>query len=458
MTDANRFSTEKRKKACYLCQVCYNGKNKMRLGAISMIKVMKQRYHWVIAALVFIEMTVFGGLLNSANVFIIPVCETLQETRGNYAISQIPYNITCFLSSMVTGYVFQHFGYKKPAIISLALICGSLVLTAVSQSLVMYGISKVIMAMGYGVCFTAGSVRIVKAWFWKHQGLVLGAVSMASGLGGSLMTIVLTDIIQTRSWRAAHIFAAVAIAVIAVSYLLLKDSPEQKNLKPFGYGTPPAGTKKAREQDHDWPGYTMKALLRHPAFYLMALCTLASCSFVIMTSGVIVVHFQDIGYTPEDAAMFQSLLMLCLAVAKLAAGGLCDKIGAKAVTILCMICAVVGQILLSSTTERTLCAIGVGVFSVGMCMTSILIPLLAAPLFGYRACISVNGIFLAMSSLGGMIASPVSNILYDTLGSYNPVFRIAAVSNTVLIGIYLLLFAAAKRDKRKYYAAIENRM
>lgn len=416
-----------------------------------MWKAVKQHYHWIIAVLVFIETIIFGGLLNSANVFMIPVCETLEQTRGNYALAMIPYNIVSFLSNMCSGYVFNRFGFKKSSIFCLILIAASLVMTAMSRTLLMFSISKAILAIGCGVCFTAGSVRIVKDWFWKHQGLVMGAISMASGLGGSLMTILLTKIIEIRSWQAATLAAAGMIGLVAVSYLLIKDKPEQKGLKPFGYHTPEKAKKKVREQDHDWPGYSMKELLRHPVFYVMILCTLASCCFLYMVSGVVVVHFQDIGYSPSEAANFQSVLMLSLAVAKLAAGGLCDKIGAKPVAILCMLCAAAGQLIMGSTAQPALCYVGVILFSVGLCMTSILIPLLASPLFGYRACISVNGIFLSMASLGNLIGNPVTNMLYDRLGSYNPVFRMAAVCNVIVIGVYLILFTLAKRDKKKFF-------
>ena len=416
-----------------------------------MLKAVKRHYHWVIALLAFLETIVFGGLLNSANVFVIPVCETFQETRGNYSLAQVPYNMVCFLSSMATGYVFNRFGYKKSAIFSLILITGSLVLTAVSQNLLVYGISKAIMAVGYGVCLTAGTVRIVKDWFWKHQGLVVGAISMATGFGGSLMSIVLTDIIGRSGWRAANFFAAVLMALIAASFLLLKNRPEEMGLKPFGYGQPQKKIKKARAEDHDWPGYSLKELLKHPVFYIMIFCTFGACLFLYMCLGVVVMHFQDVGYSPAEAANFQSVMMLCLAVAKLLAGGLCDKIGPKPVSIICMVCGVVGMLIMSVMTDPLWCYIGVSIFAVSLSMTSIMIPLLAAPLFGYRACITVNGIFLSMSSLANMIANPASNILYDRIGSYIPVFRGAALGSAVLVVVYLILFAAAKADKNRYF-------
>jgi len=417
-----------------------------------MIKRIRRHYHWVIAFLAFMEMIVFGGLLNSASVFIIPISETLGVTRGSYSLATMPYSITCTLGTMFSGYLFQKFGYKKTAIASLIVVASSLVLTGTCKTLAGFCFSKILMGIGYGACFTAGTVRIVKDWFFKHQGLVVGVVTMSSGLGGSLMTIVLTELIETFNWRAANLAAAAMVAFIAVSYLLLKDKPDEMGLKPFGYGALPENKKKARQDDHSWPGFSFQELLRHPLFYLMTASTLITCTTLYLTSGVLIPYFQDQGFSPADAALYQSIYMLALAVAKLLCGALSDKIGPKPVSIACMVCAVLGQGILSATADPVLCFIGTLFSATGLSMSSIMIPLLAAPLFGYQACLSVNGIFLAMASLASIFSSPISNLFYDRLGSYCPVFRVAAIINAAMIAVYFVMFALAKRDRASYEA------
>ena len=115
-----------------------------------------------------------------------------------------------------------------------------------------------------------------------------------------------------------------------------------------------------------------------------------------------------------------------------------------------MVCAVAGQWILGVTADPVLSYVGVLLFAIGLCMSSIMIPLLAAPLFGYQACLSVNGIFLAMASLATIFSSPISNLCYDKIGSYSPVFRVAAIANGVLIAVYFLMFAMAKRERRLF--------
>ena len=290
-------------------------------------------------------------------------------------------------------------------------------------------------------------MRIVKDWFFKHQGLVVGLVSMSSGLGGSLLTVVLTALIQKYDWRVANMVTAAVMALITLSYLLLRNRPEEMGLRPFGFGEQPKNRKKARQEDHSWAGFSLQELLKHPLFYVMCFTTLTTCVMLYMTSGVVIPHFQDEGYSPSQAAMYQSVYMLALAASKLLCGALCDKIGPKPVTIICMVCAALGQGILGMTSDPVLSYVGILLFAAGLCMSSIMIPLLAAPLFGYQACLSVNGIFLAMASLASIISSPASNLFYDKIGSYSPVFRVAGIINGVLIAVYFLMFAMAKRER-----------
>lgn len=417
-----------------------------------MLRSIKKHYHWVVAVLVFLEMIVFGGLINSASIFILPISETLEVSTTSYSVAMMPYTITCFIGTCLSGFLFTRFGYKKVAIVSLIIVAGSLVLTAYANSLAVFCISKILFGMGYGACFTAGSVRIIKDWFWKHQGLILGLVSMATGLGGSLMTIVLTAAIQESGWRNANLLAAVIVVVTALLYVFLKDRPEQMSLRAFGFGTAIKNSKKVRQGNHDWPGFPMKEQLRKPSLYLMCLCVLGSCVCIYTLSSFMVPHFTSQGFSPDEAAMYQSVFMLALATVKLLAGFLYDRFGSKPVMVTCMLCGAVGMAMLGFSNDPVLSMVAVLLFSAGLCMTSIMIPLIAAPVFGFKACLSLNGIFLGLSSFSSLFASPISSLCYDAYGEYSPAYRIIPLILLGITGLYLLLYAIAKKERKRYYA------
>lgn len=420
------------------------------------MKALKRHYHWVIALIVFVEMIIYGGFLNAGSVFIVPITESLGLNRGDYSMALVPRGVVAFFSTMVTGFLIQRFGYRKSAIVSLISFSGSLVILAFAKSLTMICISNSLLGLSYGVCTTAGAVRIIKSWFHKHQGLMLGVVTMATGVGGSIMSMTLTEIIIASNWRYAYIFTALLVAILAILYLLLRDKPEEMNLRPYGEDAVP-GKKQVADAAHtEWTGHNLQEILKEPQFYLMAFCTFLSCTNVYLTFNVVVPHFQDGGYTATEAAAFSSTLLLCLSAVKLAGGWLCDRIGAKSVTVLCAGCAAVGQFLLADVSNPVLCYIGIVMFAMGLLSTTITVPMLAMPLFGYRAFGSITGIFLAMVSLASMVAGPIVNLFYDWLGSYSPVFRVAALIDVILIGLYLLLFYLCEKEKKHFLATQEQ--
>jgi len=421
-----------------------------------MIKWIKQRYHWLIAVLVFMEMIIYGGIINSASVFIQPISDGLGVSTTAYALAMMPYTVTCFLGTSFSGALFGRFGYKRVALVSLAIVSLSLVLTACCQSIAVFCVSKILFGLGYGACFTAGSVRIIKDWFWKHQGAVLGAVSMSTGLGGSLMTVLLSGVIEGSGWRQGNIVAAAMIAGIALLYLLLRDKPEQMGLKPYGYGEKWIQQKKSRHMDDSFPGLPLKEQLRRPMFYLMCFCVLTSCACIYTSSTFLVPHFRAEGFSAEEAAGYQSLFLLSLAGAKLLAGVLYDRFGAKPVMTGCMLCAVVGQLMLNTVSDPGLTYASVLIFSVAPCMTSIMIPLIASALFGQEGSMSVNGIFLGLSSLGSLISSPISSMCYDACGSYVPVSLVSSLINIGITALFLLLFAMAKKERAAFSEGSKN--
>lgn len=403
--------------------------------------------------LVLLEMVVYGGIINSFSIFIIPICETLGASRGEYSLAIMPYTIMCSLSNIIFGAVVKRLGYKWGTIISLLLAAAGTVAMSFSQSLYALAIGRVLFALGYGFCFTAGAVLIVRSWFWKCQGLIIGLVTMGTGIGGSLMTVILTSVTENLGWRVAFWLKAAILVMLAVGYLLLLfNRPEEKGLKPYGFGQQQETKKHRRSNRQAWPGVSLQEQLKGPAFYLMCMCFLGSCTCIYMTSLVVVPFFRDLNFSPAAAAGYQSVMMLAVAGAKLLSGAMSDRFGAKPVTVVCMCFAIFGQVLLSVTANPALSYVGVVIFAAGLSMTSSLVSLLATELFGYYGGMHSNGIFLSMSSLAALIATPISNFGYDTMGSYNPVFRIAAVVNVGVLILFFLLFAFAKRDKMRYMA------
>lgn len=415
----------------------------------------KKHYHWVIAAVVLVQLIVCGGINNNLSIFTIPVTEGLGISRSAYSIAFGLKGITSFLGTFFSGAILLHFGYRKPVLSCLVVAMTGLGILSLSENAVTLGIGFMILGLADGICITAGPARIVSVWFHKHQGTVLGCVNAATGLGGSLMCLLLSGVIGSAGWNMAYLTGVILVAVIGVIILItVRDRPRDMGLRPYGEGEV-LQNKKHRRADEHWIGYTEAQMKRTPVFYMMIAGTFLSYLFAGIAHGVFVPHMQDSGLTAQEAATMQSTLMLVLAVLKIGLGVLSDAVGSKWTFLMCMVGSIVSQFLLLNVTNTGSALAAALVYTLALPLTSLMIPLLSAALFGYQAQAKCLGIFLAVGTIAGTIAPIIANSVYDTVGSYHPVFWGAAIGMAAMIPLYLWMYQLADRDKKRILTELE---
>ena len=405
-------------------------------------------YHWIIAALAVLAMLICGGVGNSLNgITLIPITGSLGVSRGEFSAAMIAKNIGGVGLNMLSGILFVKFGYRKLVPVALMLSGLGFLLGSGAQTLTVMCVAGVIEGASV-LCTSAGNPRILGAWFHKHYGLLMGIVTAMTGLGGSIFSILFAKIVASYSWRAAYLTVAVLYFILALLFaLLVRDRPQQMGLKPYGEGHMPKNTK--RESDDHWEGFSMAQLKKKPAFYLMVLGTLLSSICGYMALSVVSPHIQDCGMTPEIAAGVQSVVMIGLAVTKLAFGALSDKVGAKAMTLVSLVFLVVSMLLLANISNITSAYVAALAYAMALPLCGIVPPLLMPSLFGYQSGAKAIGVLYAMLSAASMIANPLTNSLRDAFGSYRPVFQGTALVAAGVTVLYVLLYALAAKERKK---------
>ncbi|MBE6940700.1 MAG: hypothetical protein E7455_00210 [Ruminococcaceae bacterium] len=51
---------------------------------------------------------------------------------------------------------------------------------------------------------------------------------------------------------------------------------------------------------------------------------------------------------------------------------------------------------------------------------------------------------------GSLVIVPITNAIYDALGSYDLVFRLSAVLSLFVLGLFFIIFAMAKKEQRAF--------
>jgi len=178
----------------------------------------KKNYHWVIAAVALIQVFVHTGIgANFASVFIAPVCESMEISRTDFSLAYSMKSLAALTVCFFSGSIFNRLGYRKSAFFGLCCAAGGYLLFAFTKNLGITYLACFIIGSSYGLCATNGVTRIISDWFIRYRGTVLGLVTAASGLGGSLFCFLQTTVIEKASWQIALALSAAILVVLAIA-------------------------------------------------------------------------------------------------------------------------------------------------------------------------------------------------------------------------------------------------
>lgn len=413
------------------------------------MSAIKKHYHWLIAIVMLLQLAVIGGLGNNySGLFILPITDELQIPRASFSLAFTLKYLLSFVMTLFSGGIFLRFGNKKPMVAGLVLCGAGYALLPLSNNVFLLAVGNILLGVGDALCCNAAVSRMISTWFHRFKGLVWGLVSASTGIGGSIICVLLSGILQRSGWRTAYFISAIIVAgTLILVLLLVRGRPEQMGLNPYGMGYVPKKKKKVDTDDH-WPGYTMAELKKQPAFYLALVSVFLSSFALYLAFDIIVPHLQDQGLTQSEAVAQQSAMLIYLTASKFLAGLLSDWLDAKSVTIGCTVFGAASLWLLANVTSPGSATLAIVFYAIGLPLPTVLLPLLTYKLFGYKAQSTYHGIFMALPQLGLLIAAPIANSVYDSAGSYSPVLLISTGLSAAAVVLYAVTYVLADRARK----------
>jgi len=210
-------------------------------------------------------------------------------------------------------------------------------------------------------------------------------------------------------------------------------------------GAPEAPGARARPAE---PPAPLAPVFRSPAFYLLLVGSMCSIAAVGGTNQNLKLFLSlDHGYSQADAALVATLVLSASLVGRLAMGWLADRIPKKRVMLLiyALVAASIPILLLGASQGGVyLFAL---VFGLGLGGEYMVIPLMAAELFGVRVLGRVLGVIVTADGVAEALAPVLVGRLRDVSGTYAPGF--ATLVGFALVGaaaVALLPRPAARPD------------
>ena len=410
-----------------------------------MVTTVKRHYHWMIAFVVFLQMFLYIGIYNNLeSLFIGPVSDDMGISRGSFSLAYSAVSLLGFFSNFLSGFFLVKLGYRKSMVLFLFTTALAFFGLAMSKNALALALCFAATGMGNGVTVNLGYTVIVRSWFHKHQGTLLGILSASTGLGGSVLCIVMESLMQASSWRFAYMMCGVALLVIMVLMaVFIRNTPEEMGLEPLG-----KGQYDRKKSGREFPvGLEMKVLVKRPSFYVMLFATFFAAVGLYTMSRTLLPHFQNSGLTRSQATSLQSIMLLIMTATKLGTGFFADRIGAKPVAIICMLGGVAAQILMLTVNGLGMAIAAVLCMDIALPISMLTVPLLTPELFGVKGQTTAQGIFMSVATLAILVSGPGGSMVYDMTGSYKLVYIVGGIAMFLAIVLHLILFKLVKKDR-----------
>ena len=418
----------------------------------------KRFYGWNVVGAMFFGMFLVLGTRNSFGVFV----ETWERewnvsTTDISVAAAIGWIINGF-SQPILGKIVDRYGGRMMVVVSTIVLGVSYLLLAFVDSVLMLAV-----LFGGVISFFAGGVSpgtsgaVITRWFQRKRGVAMSVVAAGGSLGGMVMVPFMAQLMLATTWQTTWVVSGIIVLVfgVPVSFLVLRDSPDDMGLLPDGEvratGRQASAEQRSRAQAM-MRGGPLGAEGWTEAFKSWPMWQLSIGYFVCgITTASISTHFvrwaisEDI--SQSNAAWAFGILMGINAGGVVLIGLLSDYIQRHyllALVYLVRGVAFMTLIVLPGATAMWAFAI------IGGASWLATVPLttgLTADVYGVRNVGMLGGLINFSHQMGGGAAVLLFGLTFDRLGTYDPAFA-AGAACLLIAGLVILTIKETKYSIR----------
>jgi sugar phosphate permease len=343
-----------------------------------------------------------------------------QVTSGN-ALSKL---VVGPAFGFLAGWLVDRFGPRRLMIAGIIMAGVALIGLGAIRSLAGFYLFYLFNALGYVCGGPLPNQVLLSRWFTGGRGRAMGVAYLGIGIGGAVVPFLAVWLTRAVGWQGA--LQGLGLLIIATAL-------------PMAWFVRESSASTASTTPTTCTTSTTATILHRPAFYLLLLGSMCSIAAVGGTNQHLKLFLSlDHGYAQTAAAQIASLVLVSSLVGRLGMGWLADRIPKKYVMLLIYLLVAAAIPVLFLTGTRAAIYLFAVVFGIGLGGEYMVIPLMAAELFGVHVLGRVMGIVLAADGVGEAVAPWLVGRMRDAAGSYTSGF--AALIGCALVGAVAILF------------------
>jgi MFS family permease len=346
-----------------------------------------------------------------------------QVTSGN-AYSKIAIALAF---GVLAGRLVDALGPRRLMLAGILMAGGALVglssVTSLSTFYLFYGFN----ALGYLCGGPLPNQVLLSRWFDRDRGKAMGVAYLGIGLGGAIVPLLAYALTESLGWRGALRGLGFLMILIALPAAYFVREPRAQSLRT---GAPPP---------------SLHAVLSRPAFYLLMIGSMASIGAVGGTMQNLALFLRLDRQLPQASIDLTLSLILAGSIAgRLSMGWLADRWPKKRVMLLIytIVAATIPPLFYAPTPGvLAVCAF---IFGIGLGGDYMIIPLMAAEMYGVAIMGRVMGVVLTADSVSEALVPMLVAALRDQTGSYTIGFLVLVTLAAVGAAAVSFLPSAAR--------------
>jgi sugar phosphate permease len=196
----------------------------------------KFHYGWIVVGVTFLTLLIGAGVRSAPGVLLVPL-----ETEFHWSRATISFAVA--VSLLLYGFAgpfsasfMERFGIRRTMLAALSLLAAGVALTTLMreswQLVLLWG---VVVGAGAGVIANVLGAVVAARWFTARRGLVVGLLTGSAAAGQLIFLPTFAAITEHFGWRAMSLtVTAVALVVIPIVAILMRERPEDVGLAPYG--------------------------------------------------------------------------------------------------------------------------------------------------------------------------------------------------------------------------------
>lgn len=389
---------------------------------------------WVVLGSSFITLFINYSIRIGAYSVLLPeMIRDLGINMRQAGMIRAGYFLTYILFSPLTGWLMDRMGGRFVISFFCLFLGAGTFLMGQSSNLLTAILFHGIVGVGAAAVWTPISALIQKWFGGKKRGLALGILSPSYALGFGLMGMFLPVIVKNYNWRMGwYLLGASGLLLIAINSLLLRDTPEELGLLPWGETEKSSFPHASGASLHYWDIIKQRTFWFIGVSYFFISVGVYIVSDFIVTYGVV-----ELKISYPAASSFISIMALTSIVGGLVLMTLSDHVGrVKSLVMIHSLLAVSIVFIIFAKSNIPLLRVGIGWFGF---VYGPIFPMYAAcarDYFPKEVAGTVIGLLTLFYGIGAMVGPIVAGHLADLIGTFRWSFGIGALA-ALLAGLII---------------------